>query len=293
MTQELELIANIEQPVAISWNKEDVEKFIAEVENRYKDLVVTEEELKSFAETRKKLSGLKKAISDQSKSVKKTALLPIDQFLKDMKSFEDRVGGLYDNLFSQEKQYEEKYRQERLDKVLELIEEWCSSAEVDTKLIKIDDKWLNKTQKESDTVQAIAYQITLINEQKKAEQEKIEMIKALCESSSQGLKTPLDSQVYINMKDKQIQELKMIIMYGAERQKNAENPPLVTPQELPNPAVVDVVETFFNEVKPEVKEEVQEHCISAKLILENIPLSKAKLLKEFLVQNNISYTLEK
>lgn len=141
--KEMELkIKEITFPEVIEFNFEELKQEITERASAYVNLVYTEEQIQDAKKDRANLNKFVKALSDERIKIKKDCLKPYEDFETKIKELDKIVNAAISNIDAQVKGYEEKLRQEKKDKIIELFAskntyEFLSFDHV------ADAKWLN------------------------------------------------------------------------------------------------------------------------------------------------------
>ena len=149
MANELEL--RIEQKVGIlNWNFEELTKAVDAQLEKYRDLVITEDQIKDAKDMRAKLNNLSKAIEDRRKDAKKEFCKPYDDFAEQVKEITSKIKTASDGIDRQIKNFEELEKDEKKQR----IEIWWYGncyTEPQISFDKVfDKKFLNKTCKDAD-----------------------------------------------------------------------------------------------------------------------------------------------
>ena len=218
----MEIVAKISQKSIIDYNKEEIEKELKVIEEKYTGLTFTEEQLGEAKEERAKLNKLVKGLGDYRKSIVKEAMIEIEPFESFMKEAEKRAKNLSESIDAQAKKFEENLKIERLAKVTEylenLLEENTQYAEFKQQLAPSMDNavFTNKGSftakgevgtKIIDYIQTQLSQFDEIIAARKAQEEllqqKRELIVSQCISVSEmlGLKMPLTAKQFAYLKD--------------------------------------------------------------------------------------------
>lgn len=184
-----------------TWNFEDMKANLTAHIEKYSNLVVTEENLKSMEKTQKEIASLRTKISKFRLAVK-------NDLEKPYKVFEQQIKELLDLVFSVEKPikdqleiYENKRREKKSQIVQSLIDKISAELGLEERYsqqIAIDHKWLNRTTTKKEITEGIQERVCwFLDIQAKDHQaalfaaQKKEMSKLLCQSLSADLATPL------------------------------------------------------------------------------------------------------
>lgn len=141
----MELRVNeVKLPEAISFNYEELKTAIAEKANEYAVAVYSEDQIKNAKADRATLNKLKKALNDERIRQEKEYMKPFNDF----KTKINELIGIIDNpvklIDTQIKGYEEKQKEEKLQKIKELYKntvhpDWLEFE----KVFDGNEKWLN------------------------------------------------------------------------------------------------------------------------------------------------------
>lgn len=130
----------------ISFNKEEIKKEVEKNLKKYKGLVfVDESELTEAKTIRASLNKVAKTFDDERKRIKKELSSPIIEFENDIKEITGMINQVNYDIDLQVKAFEEKKRQDKLEKVKEL---WGSLSKPNIKIEQVfDETWLNASKK--------------------------------------------------------------------------------------------------------------------------------------------------
>ena len=239
----MEIVAKISQKSIIEYNKEEIEKELKVIEEKYTGLTFTEEQLGEAKEERAKLNKLVKGLGDYRKSIVKEAMTEIEPFENFMKEAEKRAKNLSESIDAQAKKFEENLKIERLAKVTEyleaLLEEKPQYAEFKQQLAPSMDNavFINKGSftakgevgtKIIDYIQTQLSQFDEILAARKAQdellQQKRELIVSQCISVSEmlGLKMPLTAKQFAYLKDYDLSKITDEITRAGKEQAEKE-----------------------------------------------------------------------
>lgn len=107
----------------ISFNKEDLESKVKEVEKRYNGLIISESDIANAKADRASLNKLKTAFDRKRIDTVNAFKKPTEQFESDLKAFASRIDSLRSNIDVQIKDYENRVKAEKESKVIEYFEE--------------------------------------------------------------------------------------------------------------------------------------------------------------------------
>ena len=239
----MEIVAKISQKSIIEYNKEEIEKELKVIEEKYTGLTFTEEQLGEAKEERAKLNKLVKGLGDYRKSIVKEAMTEIEPFEIFMKEAEKRAKNLSESIDAQAKKFEENLKIERLAKVTEyleaLLEEKPQYAEFKQQLAPSMDNAVftnkgsfnAKNEVGSKIIEFINTQLSQFDEilaarkaQEELLQQKRELIVSQCISVSEmlGLKMPLTAKQFAYLKDYDLSKITDEITRAGKEQAEKE-----------------------------------------------------------------------
>ena len=287
----MEIVAKISQKSIIEYNKEEIEKELKVIEEKYTGLTFTEEQLGEAKEERAKLNKLVKGLGDYRKSIVKEAMTEIEPFENFMKEAEKRAKNLSESIDAQAKKFEENLKIERLAKVTEyleaLLEEKPQYAEFKQQLAPSMDNavFINKGSftakgevgtKIIDYIQTQLSQFDEILAARKAQEEllqqKRELIVSQCISVSEmlGLKMPLTAKQFAYLKDYDLSKITDEITRAGKEQSEKERIAIEKIQkEADEKARIEAEKKILEESKVEdVKESINNQSEPQKEVLD-------------------------
>ena len=226
-------------------NYEELKAALSVELEKYKGLVVTENQITEAKSTRAKLNKVKAAIEDRRKELKKEYLKPYEIVEKQAKELVGMIDEASSNIANQIKEFEEK---EKEAKKIEIANLWVKLGYNKITVDKIwNEKWLNKT-----------FTLSKIKEEMQAQIDDIEgdlnAIKELCGEDKQKCLTlqskylrTLDFQQVLSEYNAETEAAKKII--AEEKAVKAEQEPITVVSEEPQEEV---------EVQTEVQEAIYE-----------------------------------
>lgn len=142
---EIEVIVN-QQNGIVNFNFEEIKAQLTAEMEVYRTLVFTEEQKPAAKKDIANLRKLKKAIDDKRKEVKKTFMVPYEEFEKQVKELTSLIDEPIALIDKQVTEFEENQRKEKVQKINELYSEVVADKEVEVPLHKIYKKeWENIT----------------------------------------------------------------------------------------------------------------------------------------------------
>ena len=256
-------------------NYEELKAALSVELEKYKGLVVTENQITEAKSTRAKLNKVKAAIEDRRKELKKEYLKPYEVIEKQAKELVDMIDEVSSNIANQIKEFEEK---EKEAKKIQIANLWVKLGYNKITVDKIwNEKWLNKT-----------FTLSKIKEEMQAQIDDIEgdlnAIKELCGEDKQKCLTlqskylrTLDFQQVLSEYNAETEAAKKII--AEEKAVKTEQEPITVVSEEPQEEV-------------EVQTEVQEAIYEIKFAVIGTE-KQIKALSKFMFDNNIKFEILK
>ncbi|TPR53184.1 DUF1351 domain-containing protein [Apilactobacillus kunkeei] len=143
-------------------NAELLKDAVKEIADKYKDLIITDDTIKSDKKTKTELNGLLKQLEDKRKEYKKQYQIPLKDFENSIKDIETPLSDAINNLKLQLNDYDERLAKQKEEQIRSFIEEVCKEHKADAKDIIINPKWLNKSTSkktwQDEAIQAIKLQ---------------------------------------------------------------------------------------------------------------------------------------
>lgn len=293
----MELITEKMEVGIVDFNYEEIKKQLADHAEKYTRLVVTEENIKEMTDVKNDLGKLETAIDTYRKANKKEMERPIKEFEGKCKELLSILKEVSDPIREQLEYYENVRKEEKEKEVQTLIDEVSTKYELEKEFasqLVIVPKYLNKTQKEKDTVEDLDLRAKVLKEQQEQKKQleemkkqKLDLIQKTIEEVNKEFETDLKISEFNFLIDKVLDEIPKTIRARANyiyQERRAEEQKKLK-EEIEKAETVEVVE----EKKEEIK---QPKLFSFSLNIENCTGAKAKVLKEFLEDNGFEYNLE-
>ena len=144
-TQTLELVIKKITPAQVESNIEQLDTYMSNVTEHYKNWIVTEDSLKEAATERTKLNKLEKNLAEFRKKVQEEGLKDINAFIQKLKDSEKEVKSLSNNIKTQIDEFEEKQREEKQEEIQKKINGMFVRNEKLKQFVVHNPKWKNKT----------------------------------------------------------------------------------------------------------------------------------------------------
>lgn len=242
-------IKTIDQiPAVINFNFDDVKRALQEYSEKYKDLVVTEENEKEMVNVKNELGRLEKEIDKYRLDNKKVMEKPIKEFETKCKNLIEILKNVSDPIREQLNLFEENRKKQKEEEVKTLIENVISKYGLEDKYaaqLTINSKYLNKGQKENDTLKDLEQRAELLKNSQdqekqlqKIKEERIDFIQKTIEKKNKELNLNLKISNFMYLVDKELTEImeEIEIIFAREVEKNKKNEetkPVIEEQKTP------------------------------------------------------------
>lgn len=273
-------------PGELIFNFDELKGQLSERLENYKGLVVTEDNEREVTKDKAELNKLVKAIDDYRKNQKKEMSAPITEFENKCKELTSLVTNVVTPIADQLKAFEDARKEEKRTEVQRQVEKVINDLELNqtySSQLDIIDKYLNKTQKLTDTINDLEKRGKILKQAQdqeelleKAKREKIDLIQKTIEDINKKYQLDFKISDFFYLQMEEARNIPNLI--ESKAQEYLEN--------LKKKQVVV-------EEKAEVKEVIQEEKIYKFILGVTASLEQARLLKEFLDKNNIQYSLKK
>ena len=293
----MELITEKMEVGIVDFNYEEIKKQLADHAEKYTRLVVTEENIKEMTDVKNDLGKLETAIDTYRKANKKEMERPIKEFEGKCKELLSILKEVSDPIREQLEYYENVRKEEKEREVQTLIDEVSTKYGLEKEFanqLVIIPKYLNKTQKEKDTVEDLELRAKVLKEQQEQKRQleemkkqKLDLIQKTIEEVNREFETDLKISEFNFLIDKVLDEIPKTIRARANyiyQERKAEEQKKLK-EEIEKAGTVEVVEEKKEEIKPP-------KLFNFSLNIENCTGAKAKLLKEFLENNDFEYNLD-
>ena len=260
--------------------------------DQYKDLVATDESLAGAKSAKAELNKLVKAIDTERKRIKKEYNEPYNDFKLNIDDLQTILKQTIDPISEQIANIETQQRNERANKVRELINEMAPEYGINPDTIEIEHEWTNKTMSQTKLIRTLKDGFTALKHQ----QESLELNKKLVD---EHCKTKgIDSSGWLSQidQDTDIKQLLISIDRAVEDKARKE-------QQKKNEQEYEDAIRKSQQTKVEdktVDQETGEIVDEEEAIDDDAPsqwtmafrvtgdFDKLKLLNDFIIKNNIS-----
>lgn len=273
-------------PGELIFNFDELKGQLSERLENYKGLVVTEDNEREVTKDKAELNKLVKAIDDYRKNQKKEMSAPITEFENKCKELTSLVTNVVTPIADQLKAFEDARKEEKRTEVHRQVEKVINDLGLNqtySSQLDIIDKYLNKTQKLTDTINDLEKRGKILKQAQdqeelleKAKREKIDLIQKTIEDINKKYQLDFKISDFFYLQMEEARNISNLIESKAQECLESLKKKQVIVEE-----------------KVEVKEVIQEEKIYKFILGVTASLEQAKLLKEFLDKNNIQYSLKK
>lgn len=137
-------VKQYQTPTEIEFNYEDIKKWLSEKVAKYETLVYTEEQMQEAKKDKADLNKLSKALNDERIRLEKKYLEPFNVFKQQINDLRAMIDKPVKAIDVQVKEYEERLKNEKGEKIKELFEQMHFPMYVRLEQI-FEEKWLNKS----------------------------------------------------------------------------------------------------------------------------------------------------
>ena len=268
-------------PAMIEYNHENLKTELSEQLKKYQNIVVTEDCVKEFKADKANLNRLKTALEDKRKEIKKAILQPYKNFEKSIKELVALIDEPIQAIDSQLKEIDNKKKGEKLKEIQKLYQD---SIGIFKDLIPFEKiyncKWPNSTYKLNEiALEMQELQVTLNNG--------LQIIEGLDTDFKQEIKDKLFETLDISQALQENARLKEL----REKQKAIE---IQKDKQVKEFLAEKAEQKLIEQQKAEQKQQPQEQKQEANSlqILDFrvwVTPEQKRLLKDFLIKNNIKY----
>lgn len=222
-------------PAVINFNFDDVKKALQEYSKKYKDLIVTEENEKEMVDVKNELGRLEKEIDKYRLDNKKIMEKPIKEFEAKCKDLIEILKNVSNPIREQLNLFEENRKKQKEEEVKILVKNVISKYALEDKYaaqLTINSKYLNKGQKENDTLKDLEQRAELLKNSQdqekqlqKIKEERIDFIQKTIEKKNNELNLNLKISNFMFLVDKELTEImeEIEIIFTREVEKNKKN----------------------------------------------------------------------
>ena len=223
-------------PAVINFNFDDVKRALQEYSEKYKNLIVTEENEKEMIDVKNELGKLEKEIDKYRLDNKKAMEKPIKEFEAKCKDLIEILKNVSVPIREQLNLFEENRKKQKEEEVKVLIGDVINKYGLEVKYasqLTINSKYLNKGQKEKDTIKDLEQRAELLKNSQdqekqlqKIKEERIDFIQKTIEKKNKELDLNLKISNFMFLVDKELteimEEIEVIFTREVEKSKKRE-----------------------------------------------------------------------
>lgn len=271
-------------------NFEEVKQALQQTIDKYKGLVVTEEELQLCKSDQKELAKIRNNIDNYRKEKKKELSKPITVFENQCKELITMIEKAEKPIKDGIKVFDDKRREEKRLKALEAIREAIELYKLNSKYasrLNILDKYLNLSGSLKSVKDDIEQRCFLLVEEQAKEEELIQAIQQTIENANKDIKTPLQLKdvQYLIDSGASLPDIIKRIDFLKEKIKLAEMPKPEPSKEIKQDIEIKQAIPPLKYKKPR-----NEQIYFVEFRIEG-PISDTSKVGSFLRENNIKYTV--
>lgn len=293
-----EMQINKQLPV-ITMNFEEVKGSLQETMKKYEGIVVTEDRLKDCKATQKSLAGLRNNIDVYRKAVKKEMEAPIKEFEGKCKELISLISDVEKPIKEGIKIYDDKRKEEKKQKVLEIINAAIKDFELEKEFadkLDLKDSYLKLTGSIKSIKEDVEMRATMLKREQEDKNTRIKMLEISVKNEidrvNEKIKTKLDYEkfkVYV-LKDYPLERILAEINKQSDIILKAENN---TKQEIKEEKeTIKMPLEISNKVVEEPKKEVKEDKFFVDVYVEH-NFDMIQVLSNFLKDNGYKYKVHK
>lgn len=197
-----EIIVNTQLPV-IKTNFEEVKESLIVNLEKYKGIIVTEENQKDCKAMQKELAGLRNQIDTERKAIKKQVEAPIKKFDTDVKELVGIITEIEKPIKEGIKVFDDRRKEEKRKFADVKIFEICQKLNLEKKYadqLTVLDKYLNLSASAKSVVEDIEQRAEALKQQQNMDKCKLELLKGSIETTleavNETIKTPLKFETF-------------------------------------------------------------------------------------------------
>lgn len=287
----------IEENLKMVWNKQEITEYLENTLSKYKNLVVTEENLKEMKSILKEVISYRTKLSKFGTEKKRELKIPYNTFTAELEQVLAVVSRVESPIANQIGEFEKQEMLKRKEAVLNMVEDKSQSLGIReeyknrVRAMPNPKWWENKTAKMSDVALSVEEMLKGVLEQqqnddelKRMQAEKVEMIKMKIDLFNQNyaLDTPIQyEEIQHRVGNVPFGELDSVI--AAEFEKRLE---IELNAKEPQQAKSDPV---FTE-QPQATEEIIEELKTVTYVVKNINARQRKAINDTLIRLGVEWS---
>ena len=222
---------------ALQWNYADIEEYLKAVTERYRNLVVTDENVEDMGKVKREVVSLRTHLQKFERATKTKLKKPVDEFTLQCRELYQIIAAVEEPLNAQLQIYEDR---RIADIKAQIQREIAAKAQAlgvrDTYIEQVvwNPKWTNKTAKWSETVVEIDHELVRLKAVQQADddreqlrRDRQEMARMYVEqaNAAYGLRSPLQAEQILTdaVLSQGLADMKAVIFKTAEDRKTIED----------------------------------------------------------------------
>lgn len=298
-----------EVAIKADWNKATVQEYLVAVTERYKGLVVTDENVDDMAKTLREIVKLRTSLKSFKTKGMKQLKEPVNNFSYEVDKLMDIVTDVELPLKTQLNGYEKKRQEEleaRFSKEIELKAQSAGLRDEFVREFNVDPRWYNKTYKWSQICKDIDAEIGRLSESQRLADERKALIAERRDMAQEhinlanekyALSTPITLSIFTetDLTERTLPELKELIYARAQKQHDIEQKAVeeklqlesMKQKEQPEP-VPDSQEEVVNEA---VTEDTPQ-TVDVEIVFHDVPPGMVDILYDRLDEIGFKYDVK-
>lgn len=302
-----------EVAIKSDWNKTSVQEYLLAVTERYKGLVVTDENVDDMAKTLREIVKLRTSLKSFKTKGMKQLKEPANNFSYEVDKLMDIVTDVELPLKTQLDGYEKKRQEELEAKFSKEIELKAQAAGLRDEFVRdfnVDPRWYNKTYKWSQICKDIDAEISRLSESQRLSDERVALIAERRDMAQEhinlanekyALSTPITLSIFTetDLTERTLPEMKEIVYARAQRQHDIEQKAVeeklrlesMKQEEQPEPAP-EVVPDPHEEAVNEASAETTPKTVDVEIVFHEVPPGMVDILYDRLDDIGFKYDVK-
>ncbi len=283
-----------ESPVVIKINFDELKLNLIETMEYYKNIKVTEKNLKESKDKQGELASTRSTIDRFRLAKKKELKKPIDDFEAQCKELISLIEEVEQPIKEGIKVFDDQKRNLKRNQAIELAKEVASEYGLNEKYadrLEILDKYCNLTAKSNEVKEDLISKAMTLKVEQDREEELIDIIKDVIDSENERINRKMKFEDFKRYIDRGMSAKDVIaeIKLSASRIYEAENP--LIPEPIPEPTPAPISETAKEPINEPIFEPVQEEPTYYAVYRITGKHGQLLSVSKFLKDNGINYTV--
>lgn len=284
----------IEENLKMVWNKQEITEYLENTLSKYKNLVVTEDNLKEMKSALREVISYRTKLSKFGTEKKRELKIPYNTFTAELEQVLAVVSRVENPIANQIGEFEQQEMLKRKETVLKMVEDKAQSLgireEYKNRVMPNPKWWENKTAKMSDVALSVEEMLKGVLEQqqnddelKRMQAEKVEMIKMKIDLFNQNyaLDTPIQyEEIQHRVGNVPFGELDSVISAEFERRLDIEIKAKEPQQSKSDPVFTE----------PQATEEIVKGVKTVTYVVKNINTRQRKAINDTLIRLGVEWS---